>query len=303
MMRRLRTRVCAIAPLILAISSLAINGASAGTDCASSVSSVRCSGAIAATPSMPTQSDERGHGRTADVVDCGPRQPADSAAMMTTNSDCAIFVSACSVGQVAPPNPTIHVVATYFPPGGAIVMQVACETAVGPPALPVAAIRAEAVRRAPQLQAATGGTNYLINAAVVYYLTGPAGRGETDVQSITDVTIPPFTLAGHSFAIRLHLAETDWDWGDGSTSSYTNKPAGQPYRTDIPCRSRTDCPDYIAHTYQQPGGYTISGTAHWTATYTLDGNPLVTPIPGQLTTTSTPRSITIHQAHAELVAE
>ena len=286
--------------------------ASAATACSSNLWYVACVGAANSAAASSSTSEE---GSTGDpkivsrTLDCGPRQASVSAGLFASDPRCATYLSWCGVGPDRPSEPNLHVVATFSGPTDP--WQVVCDTPVAPALPSVAVIRAEAVRRAPKLRAATGGTSYLINAAVVFYLTPPAGSptgaATGDATGAAgdpgDVTIPPFTLAGHTFTIRLHLTSTDWNWGDGTSTSYTTDPAGQPYRPDQPCATLTDCPGYLAHTYTQPGRYTATATAHWNADYTLDGDPQPVPIPGELTTTSTPRTITTRQAHAELVAQ
>jgi hypothetical protein len=154
------------------------------------------------------------------------------------------------------------------------------------------AIRAEVTKLAPTPHAHTGGTDYLTNTAIVTY-TDP---------DLAHPNIGPFPLLGHTITAHLTLTTTTWHWHDPQhpDTTTTTNPTGTPYHPNHPCTNNTSCPGYISHVYPTPGPHTISITANWTATYTIDNGP-PQPLPGTLTTTNpTGHTITTHNAHSTL---
>ncbi len=142
-----------------------------------------------------------------------------------------------------------------------------------------------------------GGTDYLVRAAIVFYMTGPNGG------AVKDVTIPHFSLGGYNLTAKLSLAKTVWRWGDGtSTTVTTGSLTGQPYTDSIPCESATECRHYISHVYATPADRTVTVQAFWHVTVTVDGTGEKIPIVGDVYRSDpTGKDITVHRAHAILV--
>jgi hypothetical protein len=185
--------------------------------------------------------------------------------------------------------------------GEPVLTTIDCDAEVGPPIPSMAAIKAEATKYAPRPRTASGGTRYLVNAAVVFYATPPTGLAD-----LGKVTIPRFALGGHTFDVHLTMVKSSWSWGDGGSDSFAaggGHSLGTPYDDGHPCESSTSCPDYIAHVFRSPGTFTVTASARWSATYALDGSAQQLPIPGELLTADpTGRTVTVHEAHSELVA-
>ena len=142
-----------------------------------------------------------------------------------------------------------------------------------------------------------GGTDYLVHAAIVFYMSGPGGR------SVQDVNIAHIPLAGYRLTARLTLARTVWTWGDGSSTIVTQGDlAGHPYTDAEPCESATVCTAYIAHGYRRPGHRNITVQAFWTVKVTVDGTGENIPIAGDVYRTDPiGKSIAVRQARVVLV--
>ena len=142
-----------------------------------------------------------------------------------------------------------------------------------------------------------GGTDYVVRAAVVFYATGPNGA------PIQDVTLH-FPLAGHRLTAKLTLVETDWSWGDGtSTKVTTGSLVGRPYTDAVPCESATVCSSYIAHVFTKPGRRAISVQARWDVKVTVDATGEPIPVTGgavhRIDTAG--KAIIVHRARVVLV--
>jgi hypothetical protein len=289
----------------LAISTItAAPNASAGTrlKCLSFGAQIHCVATTEAVgPSSPGA--KAGTEYVNDTLSCGPRNKPLSLAPGAAAPGCPGILRMCALkpGQRADPNTQIMIYDIYDTTTREIIRaDIDCDAPTD--AQPgIAAIKAEATKRAPKPRTTTRGTRYLINAAIVFYITPPKGLSQ-----LTDLTIGPFTLRGHKLTIRLHLTQSTWTWGDDTTDTYreTNgdNPVGKHYTDDTPCESNTKCSHYIAHPYTKPGTYTIHAQTHWTGTYTLDRSTKQIPIPGDISTTDpTGRTITTHEVHAVLI--
>jgi len=103
------------------------------------------------------------------------------------------------------------------------------------------------------------------------------------------------TLFHHPVTVHLTPHHYTFTHGDGTTTT-THTP-GTPWTTTAtPQFTPTD----TSHTYTQPGHYQATLTIAYTPTITIQNTTQT--IPGYLTTTSTPQTITIYQAHTALVA-
>ena len=110
--------------------------------------------------------------------------------------------------------------------------------------------------------------------------------------------LAPITPLGHRVGITLTLARVDYRFGDGTAE--TGAEPGTPYDEQrAPCHT-PQCPAYFGHTYRVTGRMTITATAAWTATFTVDGgNPVA--IPGTLTGPQASATILVRQARGVLV--
>jgi hypothetical protein len=239
-----------------------------------------------------------------EAMNCGPRQVALSSTPWTGNPACRNFEEWCPLAPGTPVDPTKQIrVEQFFDSRTKQFLRtdINCDFVAGPPMPSMAAIKAEATKYAPRPRTASGGTRYLVNAAVVFYATPPAGLAD-----LGNVTIPRFTLSGHTFDVHLTMVKSSWSWGDGGSDSFAaggGNSLGTPYDDGHPCESSTSCPDYIAHVFRSPGTFTVTASARWSGTYSVDGNAQRVPIPGELVSADpTGRTVAVHEAHSVLVA-
>jgi hypothetical protein len=116
----------------------------------------------------------------------------------------------------------------------------------------------------------------LVNKPEIFYTTAPA----THTYS--------FALLGHRVRLTTHIQAYTWGWGDGAPSTATTAPGG-PY------------PNFdVTHTYQAAGARDVTLSLTYTASYSVDGGPEQA-IPGSVTTSGRPISLTVHSAHSVLV--
>jgi hypothetical protein len=167
--------------------------------------------------------------------------------------------------------------------------QYAGSTCMGlPPKVSVADVRARAVRLVPAAalgvapKAAT-----LVNIQTLLWVAAPKNR-----------TLAPITILGHRVVITLELDHVDYTFGDGATD--TQPDPGKPYDdANDPCNTKL-CPDYYGHIYTVTGRKTITATASWNASFTVDGGGAVT-IPGTVAGPTATLSMLVRQARAVLV--
>lgn len=192
--------------------------------------------------------------------------------------------------------PSFLLLTTTFMPGR-VEQTVICSKKAPHPLPSVAAILAEVTRRAPAPVTLAGGTDYLVHAAIVFYMTGPGGR------SVRSVTIAHIPLSGYRLTARLALVRTVWTWGDGtSTTVGLGDVAGHPYSDATPCESATVCTAYIAHGYRRPGHATITVQAFWKVQVTVDGTGQNIPVAGDVYRTDPlGKTITVRRARVVLV--
>lgn len=127
------------------------------------------------------------------------------------------------------------------------------------PAVSATAVRAEAVRLVPSTAVGVAPKDVsLVNVETVLWVDAPPRQ-----------TLPQVTLLGQRVVITLELDGVNWRFGDGETAK--GAPAGKAYdaRND-PCKSK-QCEHYYGHTYRRTGKVTISATASWRATFSVDG--------------------------------
>jgi hypothetical protein len=239
-----------------------------------------------------------------DIRQCGPRRVRFTDAQFVGDPGCKNYLIWCPLAPGATLDPTKQIVVyQIFDTATKAFLRtdISCDVPTGVSLPSMAAIKAEITKHAPVPTARSGGQNYLVNSAIVFYATPPPGT-----PSLSDFTVPDFTLAGYNFHVRLHLEQTRWTWGDGHTDNFTavgTDALGQPYSDRIPCESRTNCSRYISHSYRETGRFTITVEAHWTGTFTINANAQHVPIPGDIYRTDTAgRTITVRQARSILVA-
>jgi hypothetical protein len=236
------------------------------------------------------------------TLSCGPRRKQFDDTQYAVNAGCLNYLAWCPLAPGKPVDPT-HEIVVYIVSNAATKQYVrtdlACDVPVGAAIPSIAAIKDEITKKAPLPRATAGGSSYVVNAAVVFYLTSA-------LPNVSDVTIPKFALGGHSFTARLHLTTTIWTWGDGDNSTFTAAGAddltGHPYTDGWPCESARECSAYISHVYDQTGRFVVTVEAHWSGTFTLDGSAVNIPIPGDIYRADDPGAqITVRAADSVLV--
>lgn len=120
------------------------------------------------------------------------------------------------------------------------------------------------------------------------------------VDTDRDQTFAPFTLLGYHIELKAHIDAYTWTYGDHTPTVTVDRP-GHDYAPALGGCSTTDCDAYVHHTYLHPGRYTIDLTLHWKATYRIDNEPW-TRLSATIDTTSPTHTITLLNAHSELVA-
>jgi hypothetical protein len=127
----------------------------------------------------------------------------------------------------------------------------------------------------------------LVNIETVMWVNAPQQR-----------TLAPIALLGRRVVVALAIDHVDWSFGDGTTDSTTS--AGKAYDAAAdPCRA-AQCPSYYGHTYRQTGSRSVSATASWQVTFTVDGGA-ATAIPGTVAGPTAQTPVVVKQARAVLV--
>jgi hypothetical protein len=225
-------------------------------------------------------------------MSCGPRRKAFEDALFAGEDDCRNALRWCPLAAGAAVDPTAEVVLYRVfntRTGLQVRIEIACDVPVGAKMPSMAAIKDEVTKRAPKSDAGVGGTDFIVNVAVVFYaLTDP------------DANIPAFPLGGRSLTAKLHATKTVWNWGDGTTSTFDS--VGRKYEDEIPCESLTVCSSYIAHSFSTPGFRRVSVEVHWDATVSIDGGPQIA-VPGEIISPAGATApVAMRQAHSVLVA-
>jgi hypothetical protein len=127
----------------------------------------------------------------------------------------------------------------------------------------------------------------LVNIQTIMWVDAPAQR-----------TLAPITLLGRRVIVRLALDHVDWAFGDGLTDQSTGAGKGYDPRND-PCRA-VECPGYFGHTYRKTGAVTVSATATWRATFTVDGGAAIA-IPGTVAGPTARAPLAVKEARAVLI--
>ena len=217
--------------------------------------------------------------------------PCEGAAGTFSSSD------GCYHRVVDPRTVTGPVRAEYHANGGSIEHVGSCFSnspggyvwvAPAKPVVTAALVRAQAVRLIPTATIGVAPrTSTLVNIQTILWVDAPGAQNLAAVQ-----------ILGQRVLIHLSADHVAYDFGDTTTDTHAT--AGKPYdNTHAPCRTRT-CPGYYGHVFTTTGRRTITATAYWHATYTVDGGA-THQIPGTVPGPPSTATITVHEARTVLV--
>jgi hypothetical protein len=120
------------------------------------------------------------------------------------------------------------------------------------------------------------------------------------VDTSTRRTLAPVTILGRRVLVTLRFDHVDWDFGDEHSDSATTP--GKPYdKTNDPCKA-VECPSYYGHTYGATGPMTVTATASWVASFTVDSGRAVT-LPGTVAGPVATAAVRVRQARGVLVPD
>jgi hypothetical protein len=158
----------------------------------------------------------------------------------------------------------------------------------GPPQVTAAMVRDHASRLIPQAAIGLAPQHAtLVNIETVMW-----------VDATSPNALPAVTILGRGVRITIRLAHVNWDFGDGDHLASIG-PGKRYDERRHPCDTKL-CPDYFGHVYIRTGTMSISATASWTATFTVDGGQPVA-IPGTVTGPTAGAAIHVKQARGVLV--
>ncbi|SDI17686.1 hypothetical protein SAMN05216555_101230 [Arthrobacter cupressi] len=104
-------------------------------------------------------------------------------------------------------------------------------------------------------------------------------------------------LAGKVISVRAHPSSFAWNYGDGTTKTFTIQ--GGPLRPD---QAELDSETRTSHVYTATGDYHISVSTTYTGEYSVDGGPWV-PIIGTAQVNSPAVPISVWRTETHLYAE
>ncbi|MGW9413105.1 hypothetical protein [Arthrobacter cupressi] len=104
-------------------------------------------------------------------------------------------------------------------------------------------------------------------------------------------------LAGKVISVRAHPSSFAWNYGDGTTKTFTIQ--GGPLRPD---QTELDSETRTSHVYTATGDYRISVTTTYTGEYSVDGGPWV-PIIGTAQVNSPAVPMSVWRTETHLYAE
>jgi hypothetical protein len=266
--------------------------------CTSSTGATAGSGGFTGTSDRSCDNGKPDDGKTSGakpavtrVVSCGPVQVRGHL-LRTADDVCGQVRDSCAIepDQIPTADATATTAAyqTRQPDGTWTLTGLTCANHPATPQITPLLIAQQARRLVPHpsIGIAPPGGATLVNIQTLLWLNTPA------TQQLT-----PITLLGHHITITITITEIHWTFGDGHTDTTTNpEPA---YNPADHCHTIT-CPGYWGHTYTTPGPTTITATTTWTGTYTDNGHNN-TDIPGTVTAPPSHTTLTIRQAHTELV--
>ncbi len=104
-------------------------------------------------------------------------------------------------------------------------------------------------------------------------------------------------LAGKVISVRAHPSSFAWNYGDGTTKTFTIQ--GGPLRPD---QAELDSETRTSHVYAGTGDYSISVTTTYTGEYSVDGGPWI-PIIGTAQVNSPAVPMSVWRTETHLYAE
>jgi hypothetical protein len=226
-------------------------------------------------------------------VICGPSAAAELAAAGDTNASedvitCQTGQIGCAVARVGAKQRQVAAVRIRKQADGTWAYDSTGCLVIGPAVVTAAMVRDRVVRLVPSAAvglAPQGAT--LVNIETVMWVNAPQQR-----------TLAPIALLGRRVVVALAIDHVDWSFGDGTTDSTAS--AGKAYDAAAdPCRA-AQCPSYYGHTYRQTGSRSVSATASWQVTFTVDGGA-ATAIPGTVAGPTAQTPVVVKQARAVLV--
>jgi hypothetical protein len=133
----------------------------------------------------------------------------------------------------------------------------------------------------------------------------PGGATLVNIQTLlwartpVEQSLGTVALLGHRVALRVQVAQVEWDFGDGQSDT-TSVPEPS-YRPADHCRTVT-CPGYWGHIYRSTGPMTITAIVTWSGRYRVDGGGWLD-IPGTVTGATASAALTVRQARGVLVPD
>jgi hypothetical protein len=225
------------------------------------------------------------------VVDCGPPQVAGQV-RPGPGDVCDQVRNVCDAATVArlPKDPKITTTATQqrHADGSWSLAGIDCAVHAAAPRVTAVLVMRE-VRKLvphPKVGIAPPGGATLVNIQTLLWADTPS-----------DQSLGTVTLLGHQVTLQVHVAQVDWDFGDGQRDT---TPSPEPrYDPSAGCKT-VSCPGYWGHVYAATGAMTVSATVTWSGRYRVDGGAWLD-IPGTVTGPATTAALTVRQARGVLV--
>jgi hypothetical protein len=225
------------------------------------------------------------------VYHCGPRLPPQNV-VNAIGPDCMDASTQCPLAPGQVEDTTLESVETITTdPDGQVLHAVQCDVPVGGAALPqvtAAEVEQEAIRFLPTGVLSTTGAVSLVNLKTVFWVETPVSQAWG-----------PVSIVGSAVTIKALLVSVHWNFGDGTTA-VTADP-GRRYVSSDPCDAL--CAGYFGHVYtSRTGSVTVSAQSYWTASFSVNGGPFVALPAPVAARPAPPVTVTIRQAHSQLVS-
>ncbi|MDT4958134.1 MAG: hypothetical protein QOD31_1933, partial [Pseudonocardiales bacterium] len=224
------------------------------------------------------------------VVDCGPPQVAGQV-RPGPGDVCDQVRNVCDAATVArlPKDPKITTATQQRDTDGSWSLAgIDCAVQAAAPRVTAVLVMRE-VRKLvphPKVGIAPPGGATLVNIQTLLWADTPS-----------DQSLGTVTLLGHQVTLQVHVAQVDWDFGDGQRDT---TPSPEPrYDPSAGCKT-VSCPGYWGHVYAATGAMTVSATVTWSGRYRVDGGAWLD-IPGTVTGPATTAALTVRQARGVLV--
>lgn len=224
-------------------------------------------------------------------IDCGP--PGGRGRVLADiDPACRGAINTCANQQAtdaAGRSLTTMVELRQNPDGSWTVASTNCAVVVGPATVTPEMARQEVLRLVPR--PAVG-------------VAPPSGRSLVNIQTVlwadtaADRPLGTVTLLGHRVALRVHVQQVAWDFGDGATATATTP--GKAYDSaGDPCRTKL-CPSYFGHVYATTGTMTVTARVTWSGQFQVDGGTWQD-IAGPVTGPAANTPVTVVEARGVLV--